>query len=339
MSDHATGFVSGAAALVQETRPLMFESIDEPLGPAAGRFFGGGHRRVGYRMNDVLIEGEQGVVQAEVQVTYPADWSSKLRDVELRPHLSTIDAMVLATHAAGLLIEQHFGLDQERVRTLRIRRIDIKAGAVPFEEGLERVAVSARLRPAAAGGRMPASQGSTVDCEVGNMTVRCEVEHPPRAPRRQQRRRRMSRDELAGMDALHRAAYQVRSQRIGTLSVDVERLSTEAVVTLGPGTMTMLDSFVVSLQMGQVLLYELDELDRATSDTLWMRNTTISCDGSAAASVSPLVATTALVGSMLLAARGERWRTATIVGECHGVRTRCAIAHRLPDATRSERLS
>jgi hypothetical protein len=37
-----------------------------------------------------------------------------------------------------------------------------------------------------------------------------------------------------------------------------------------------------------------------------------------------------LQNSGLVEARGGTWRTATIAGDCLGVRTRCAVTHRLP---------
>ena len=82
--------------------------------------------------------------------------------------------------------------------------------------------------------------------------------------------------------------------------------------------------------MGQVLLYELDGIRRADSNTLWMRRTTMTADPEALASASTSGVVAALEEPRLLTAGAERWRTATIVGDCQGVLTRCAVAHRLP---------
>ena len=94
----------------------------------------------------------------------------------------------------------------------------------------------------------------------------------------------------------------------------------------------MIDSFVISLQLGQVLLYELDELTRAGSETLWMRQTTIVADTPYRPAAGAIPVAAALHDSRLVTARGARWRTAAIVGRTQGLTTRCAVAHQLPDA-------
>lgn len=108
------------------------------------------------------------------------------------------------------------------------------------------------------------------------------------------------------------------------------RLLGARIDTAPVAAVSMLDSFVTSLQLGQVLLYEADRVPRAESNTLWMRNTTISTDSPHRRAVGSFPVSVTLVDSRRIVARGETWRTATIFGACRGVQTRCAVAHRIP---------
>jgi hypothetical protein len=94
----------------------------------------------------------------------------------------------------------------------------------------------------------------------------------------------------------------------------------------------MVDSFAVTLQLGQVLLYAVDGTSRGASSTLWMRHTTITAVQARARPVGGRFDTTTMLqDSRRLDANGGTWRTAAITGDCLGVRTRCAVTHRLPD--------
>jgi len=93
---------------------------------------------------------------------------------------------------------------------------------------------------------------------------------------------------------------------------------------------TFVDCFVTSLQLGQVLLYELDETSRSSSNTLWMRTTEL-----AAGIPHPapdLSLRTSLAGASIVEMGGAAWRTADVLGELGGLRLRCAVAHALPRA-------
>lgn len=121
------------------------------------------------------------------------------------------------------------------------------------------------------------------------------------------------------------------------LTVDVAavgRAGTGRIDAAPAGMASMLDSFVASLQLGQILLYEADGLTRAESETLWMRTTTVTAVEPHLRATGTFPVTASLIDSTRIVARGEPWRTATILGEGGGIRTRCAVAHRLPTGTR-----
>jgi hypothetical protein len=326
-------------------------SIDDYLGPAEGRFFGHGYRRVHYDLADgVTVDG--GGVHARVGVSYPADWSRKAGAADRVPHLSTLDALILGARFAETALHTAYGLDAAQTRRAWLRRVDIRAGNTPYERGLDAVAVAARVAGTEPAPCSLCGHRSTVDVRVGNMTLRCEIEHE--AVHGRPPAQRDGGGDGSGA-RLYGDGFRDRSAEIADLAIAGVESRARAAVTLasyaaargacGPGRMarpadgleahyqpslSMIESFVVSLQLGQVLLYELDGVARADSNTLWMRHTTIEATTPFRPAVAPVAATVSLQDSRRLTARGGTWRTATIVGHSPGLRTRCAVAHELP---------
>ncbi len=339
------------------TSELYLDSVDEYLGPAESRFFGSGYRRVRYVVRDLAMDhhsaqhesGGSVPLRATVGVVYPTDWSSKSAHVELRPHLSTVDALILGVRLSETCLEHATDMDDRLRRTAWLRRVDIKAGSEPNEEGLDAVAVEAVLRETTAAPDTMGGHISVVDCRIGNMTVRCEVEHGvgPASSGRGTAAGSVSSAPLRR----YGDGYQHQSQLVEKVRIDPASQHAEALVTVDPApgqgllgdgleaqyhpSVSMVDSFVVSLQLGQVLLYELDRFPRAESNTLWMRHTSITRDTPHRSAADPFEATASLVDARLLRTAGGIWRTATIVGDCQGVRTRCAVTHQLPITAQS----
>jgi hypothetical protein len=314
---------------------FTLESIDDYLGPATGRFFGSGYRRVRYRIADLTLatDADTPRLGATVAIWYPDNWSTKAKAQPIRPHLSTIDALILGARMSSLALTALPGLDEESRRAAWLRRVDIKASATPTEEGLEALPVTAELRSTCADGGQAAS---VVACRVGPMTVQCELVHAmstTTAPR-------PGIEELieTTQDGPYGMTLHEKWQHIEQVQV-IPDGQAEALVSVArpeapsPAPLvSMVDAFVVSLQLGQVLLYELDGVERARSNTLWMRSTRLTSDGPYKATEGPFPASASLADPRLLKARGATWRTASIVGECLGIRTHCAVAHEVPDA-------
>lgn len=291
---------------------IELNSADDYLGPAAERFFGAGYRRVEYSARGTGLTPDGAT--STVSIVYPGDWSTKLPGSAQRPHLSTIDTLILAVRAA----EFHARHVDGRTGEVGVRRVDIKAPSAPVEETLDRVPVTATLRSAT-----PA--GSTYDVRVASMRTRVELVHGG--------------DEAAdaafeGRPSAYGSGFRRQSQQLGNLVVDVEAASASADVTVhgddGPAV-SLIDSFVVALQLGQILLYETDGIARSQSNTLWMRHTTLTAaEAARPAAPGPFRTVTTLEDSRLVENHGRTWRTATICGDCLGARTRCAVAHLIP---------
>jgi hypothetical protein len=308
------------------------ESIDDYLGPAAGRFFGSGYRRVSYRFEHLALGtgADVGRLEATVAVGYPRDWSTKATTHPIRPHLSTVDALVLGARLSALALTAVPGLDEESRRTAWLRRMTIHASVTPVEEGLDALPVSAGLRSTSPEGTGAAS---VVACRVGPMRVECELVHPrptTTGPRPGPAELIASTEEGPYGLAIHGQRQQIEQVEVadGRANALVSVTPLEASSPTPP--VSLVDAFVVSLQLGQVLLYELDGVERARSNNLWMRSTTLTSSGPHRAADGPIPVTASLAGTRLLRARGATWRAASIVGDSLGIRTRCSVAHELP---------
>lgn len=325
---------------------LYYENVDDRLGPAEKRAFGAGFRRSSHTTGRVRVEG--GRVEARAGVHYPADWSSK-GGVDQLPHLSTVDVLVIGAQLAELAIARSHGLDAEQRGAMWLRDVRIRAGRVPLEEGLDDFAVSAVLVDTGDEDVIvPGFRISTVDAQVGPLRITCVVEHPPSA------------GTGAGLDApgedsldvmlgdpgarYYGGGYRAVRTSVGALKVDRSTSGATATATVRVGdhpagegldgfrqpSVSMIDCFVTGLQIGQVLLYELDAVDRAHSQTLWMRQTTWEVASPAPVRPGPVAVRAALENVRLLErAADDRWRTADITTRMAGLSMRCSVAHRL----------
>ncbi|MFF4170128.1 AvrD family protein [Streptomyces sp. NPDC001744] len=335
------------------TSALTLKSIDDYLGPGEGRFFSRGYQRATYLVRDVVatpLGTERPGVRATVDVGYPADWSRKKDGTDLRPHLSTVDALVLGVQLAELHLVHAYGLRGAARSTMRLRAVVLRAGGAPQEELLGIPASSRLVRteevPGAAGRFLSVHDGA-----VGSLRVRCEIEHDA-GERATGEGRFDSLDEGLG-DGRFRfygEGFKRRRHVIGNVEVDMEELTAGADVhfrddrpaggvalgvdaATGPAV-SPVDAFVVNLQLVQVLMYELDRIDRANSNTLWMMQTVLT----AADTVPPLPtdpsepgrATARLLSKRLLPLRGGIWRSVEIEAGLAGIGLRCSFAHELP---------
>lgn len=311
------------------TAPLLYSSVDQLLGSRHTRFFGEGFKRVGHRLGDIAVRPGHGgqAVTATAGLALPRDWSRKGVD-EQPPHLSTIDAMLFSAQLAGLYLAHTHGLGAED--GFGVRSAVLKAGKAPQETGLDRFGVSAAVLGT------EARQGglrSEFDCLVGILAVRLTVDHGGSPAALRGDRRYDDAGELPGPwnGAPYGADHRKRTQLLTGVEVDRYALTAAADLAISGGGNagpTMVDLFVSALQLGQVLLYGLDSIARADSDTLWMRRTVIDRTDDAADGRL----TVRLEAERLLEAATGTWRGADVVAAHAGVELRCTVAHRLPHA-------
>jgi len=250
---------------------LAYPSVDDKLGDRRTRFFGEGFKRVTHAVTNVSVTPATGTVEATAGLSLPGTWSQK-GQAEQRPHLSTIDAMLLAAQLTGLYTGHTVEHDPTRFRVLGVK---IRAGAQPDEDGLEQFPVHAVHRSTT--DASDGEQTTTVDCRIGGMAVTVTAAHPAGTPVDAPGFYAQA-GHLPGVwnDRPYGVDHCTQAQLLTDVHADVTDLRASARLELtGESVFTAIDLFVSALQLSQVLLYELDGVDRACSNTLWMRRTDI----------------------------------------------------------------
>ncbi|MEV8335055.1 AvrD family protein [Streptomyces niveus] len=303
---------------------LRYPSVDARLGERDSRFFGEGFKRVTHILTHISVLPAAGTIEATAGLSFPGRWSRK-GDHHQRPHLSTIDAMLLAAQLTGLYTAHTYDHRSDGFRVLDVK---LKAGASPDEDALDRFAVSANCVSSthADGGLR-----TVMDCRIGSMHVAVTAAHPAAVPSVSPGRYPLP-EHLPGVwnTAPYGVDHHERAQLLDDVLVDLAGLEAAATLTLTAednGPLTGIDLFVAALQLGQVLLYELDGGDRATSNTLWMRKTHLGLTGTGANSGR---FTVRLDNTRTLHNKQGTWRTGRIAARHGGLTLACDVAHLLP---------
>jgi hypothetical protein len=335
---------------------LSYGSIEDYLGPAATRFFGRGFRRVTHHVTDLTVDPfdlKRGT-HAKVTIEYPADWSKKGK-LDLPPHLSTVDMLLLGAELSEVHLAHACGLDESARNRMWLRKVILKAGNEPQEDLTDLDGTATLVRTVPVPDR-PGIHESVYATSIGAMSARCFIQHPEGAPAGVAGGRYATVDDVlgAGGSRYFGDGFKGRSQRIDDVRIDMSNLTGSASVRLdeegdgGPPTRGMegawqpsaslVDCFVVDLQLAQILMYELDSIRRQDSHTLWMLKTTLEAPAPDRPYDGPLGTTVAVTGKHLLPLRGATWRNVDVTGECAGISLRCSFAHQLP-TTASARAS
>jgi hypothetical protein len=333
---------------------LFFDSMEDYLGPAATRFFATGYRRVCHQVLDVRTTcGDCEIPGAEATVTveYPHDWSKKTEAMDILPHLSSVDMMVLGAQLCEAHLSHAYGLDAEARRRMRLKRVTLRAGTTP-QEDLVALKASATLRKTNVLPEDDSRFLSVYRCKIGVMQAGFDIEHEicerPAADAAY-----ASIDEILGPAATryYGEGFTCGRHVIDDVRVDMAALRADATVQFGltldgrlptdgvdgasHPSISVIDCFVVSLQMVQVLLYEMDSLTRQDSDTLWMLSTVLEAPEAWEPYSGPVAASAGITSKHLVVLNDRDWRSVTIEGACGGVKLRCSFAHRLPDGAQS----
>jgi hypothetical protein len=340
--------------MTQLTRP---GKVDDYLGPGANRFFGAGYKRANQRLTGIVVDigaDGAGTARAEASVDYPPDWSRKGSTDQL-PHLSSIDVLLIGGEIAEAYLTRALDLSVTERAALRLRKVRLQAGSSPVEEELAAFPVRARIGAPAPLTGWADTAVSVVDCQVGKLRARLEVLHAAKPPAPRVARYA---DADAALGAPHRrpyaAAHRDKTQTVDGIQLDLAARTATArlaaswttpdelrLTGLDSGAhrgITAVDVFVAAIQLGQILLYELDGLSRADSNTLWMRQTTIVIGAPGRPGAGPGTLRVRLADAELLTAGdGGQWRSARIEADFDHFAIACAVAHRLPTLTGRKR--
>ncbi|MGF6398609.1 hypothetical protein ABH905_002275 [Pseudomonas frederiksbergensis] len=306
---------------------FSFSHIENHLGPATDRFFGGGFKHVEYGTRHLSLT--ESTVVSSVSLSYPAGWSKKIGSGELVPHLSTIDALAIAINLCQDILLKTF----KNIDCFWVKKISIKAGKKP-EEDLSDIKAQMTEESTCVD-----SHGDThflFDGRVGVMALQLEVVMPAAYE--------VDIDRESVGNSYYALGFRKRTQLIDDIVFDSPLKAISKLIVVDdepdlpssgieanyPHVVTPIDAFVSHLQIAQVLLYKLDGLKRGESNTLWMRSTHITAEDPAKRSATARVLMTELKGANIVSVKGEDWRVAEIVGHLSGMTVSCSVAHLLP---------
>jgi hypothetical protein len=332
---------------MQTDTPSAIGSIDQHLGPAHGRFFGEGFKRVNHSLTNLVIQltGDHGYISGTCGLTYPRDWTHKSSG-RVRPHVSSIDGVVLAVELADAYLTHRYGLDLGERRRMWLRSFEMRATSPQEEVG--RFAVLASHTGSLAVSGSLCAHVSTFQCRIGTMGLTCMIEHDIRSQTASDGSYSSSTEILGdSTDRYYGEGYQHRTQEITGVMPAADGQSVRATITVADElsrsdcglaghyqpAVSMIDCLLVLAQLAQVLAYRIDGIDREKSSTLWMRRLAMS-------SPTPLLPLDATVGAVVAVRRGRLlevgqgfWRLLDLTGQFGVVKALGSIAHVLPYAS------
>ncbi|WP_161952728.1 AvrD family protein [Actinoplanes sp. TFC3] len=324
--------------------------IDDHLGSAEHRYFGSGHKQVFQRILNLAwtpAAAEAGSLRTEAQGTaeirYPVAWSYKSNNAIGPAHVSTIDALALSLRMVEAFLSSGFGLTADQISRAWLSRYTMRPSSRPHTDMHD---VPLRIvRGESRTDDRPSGRASTeFVCAVGGIKVRCHVEHDAGEAQR------MGTALSLVTAPYHCGGYRRRTHEITDVTLAAAGTSVAATVWVcdtaqaGAGAgelgaayqpaLTTLDATIVYAQLGQVLMYSLDEVSRGDTNTLWMRAVDMSCSSPNSTLPGPMSCASSVTRSSVLNVAGQQWRVSAMRGSMANTTVTYSLGHRLPGEER-----
>ncbi|MBH0776172.1 AvrD family protein [Nocardia bovistercoris] len=326
----------------------VFSSYDEPLGPRSDRYFGDGYKKVSPDLTTLRIARSTGPGaehRGVARLSYPAAWSRKQHG-ELVPHVSSVDTIMLAAALCDAAITHTRDLNSEEAGRMWVRHASVRSGASPHID-LDNIPVTAAVT-ATAESEDDESE-TTFAFRVGNLSGSMTIVHPIgigplTVP---------GYDRIETLHEIHgpRPHYYLDGVKDHTLSAthivvddQATRITGRHRVNAGVeggysgaesahwNSVSPIDLIVGAAQLSQILLYRMDGLNRAKSNTLWMRKLEFVTDGPHRLADDEFDGTVEIRRAPVIDRGGQRWRSADLlIKEFRGLTGSCLLAHQIPD--------
>ncbi|GGK49249.1 AvrD family protein [Salinarimonas ramus] len=286
-----------------------FPNIDDFLGTRQTRYFGDGYLKSSQAIRDFQLTGRLDVVEFTClgSVKLPEVWSQKGETLQV-PHSSTIDVIEFALEAVRLF--HGWSRRTEELTIDRIQSISIVAGKTPVEDDLAAVRITGRVHKADDGLEV-------MDLVVANMDVTIKLR--------------------PGIATGRKLTLSRKPVRLDHVMLNTSEMRASALATSDSSdpaeAWSLAGSFACTLQLGQLLLYTLDDVTRATSNTLWMKRTEITF-GDVVPCIGPVQPIHAYLDDVLKYEKPDGvWRRANGCAAICNVHITCRVTHRLPTPT------
>lgn len=293
---------------------LKIANAEHYLGEASGRFFSAGYRNVSYLLQNEKVTLNE--VNALLTLNYPDSWSVKKNGKALKPHLSSIDVLIVAANLCSTMLDNH----KLSVKH-SIRQITVVAAKTPVED-LQAIPVYLQ--------RLDSSTSrQLIEGSVGNMRVKIvtqalsdqitESQHSLLDPRFMQN----------GYKQVQHDIQQISIKNSRQAEAKVRKTDSQGVCSV----FNLIDAFVTGMQLGQIMLYEMDQITRRNSSNLWMRSISITDErlsDDIIDDMSDATNMTASLDNVSLTRKAEQsWRCADIVASINHIHFRCSVAHQI----------
>ncbi|WP_144629548.1 AvrD family protein [Arthrobacter woluwensis] len=294
-------------------------TVDSILGPASDRYFGSRYAQVIptiEHLDSWQSQNGRHTAKGTASIQISGLWSKKGARTAV-PHLGTIDVLSLSLQATEAALAR-----LARPVSWTVTLLEVRAPSQPVESGFEALPLALILDTT--------EDMARSEVVVGGFTVSIGL-----APQE------LPEGGLNGTGSVYRDVFRSRVPELAPIDRVQDVIRTQVSVGVGtPGPtptaldatkargLNLIDAFVTVLQLGQVLLYELDGLTRADSETLWMRTTRMAACTTTAPSTT---ATATLENPRIRTLRQGTWRLATITGALgEHFTVSCAVAHHIP---------
>ncbi|MEH6948481.1 AvrD family protein [Bacillus sp. JJ634] len=264
----------------------MYVNIDEILGDHCKRFFSFGYKHVKHRLADIKVNPSVQSASAVASIFYPADWSTKDEDTELKPHLSTLDGLIISIHLNTLFIDSLYNLNEFQKSHIWIRKVRMKSGATALLD-LENIRITTKLIKTEITTDSLCGHLTTFKTQIGNMSIEMVLDHYINE---------FSFDAKSFKDigaafekvntSYYGSYYRECNRDLMDLQLDTENKQISAWIKINYPDQTdisngissiyypfytPIDTFVCASQQIQALFYLMDNIDRDKSNNLWMR--------------------------------------------------------------------
>ncbi|GHU38273.1 hypothetical protein FACS1894193_12290 [Bacilli bacterium] len=321
----------------------FFKDIDDILGDKATRYFGSGYKQVTYDILEITFADD--IISATTTIHYPLSWSKKDNKTELVPHLSTIDATYIGLQLSESFLTQQFSLELVSRNELFIKSLHLKAKNGVLEN-LNQIACKIVHS---------VSSGVLYDChkfsgQIGNIVFYSEIEMPTNLNASKTFLSHQFRDvaEILGNPKARYFGdiYRQTQHTIKNIETDCDNLISKAEIEvsnqifdlkhhgldasyLSDITPSVLDCIIAIAQLSQVLLYEMDDLNRKSSQTLWMRQIKIERKR-----IGQEISKASLINvekSKVVRIKEGKWRMVDLAGTFYNYNFQYSLAHILPE--------
>ncbi|GAB2023003.1 AvrD family protein [Pseudolactococcus yaeyamensis] len=317
------------------------KDVDEILGDKEYRYFGNGYKNVHYDILNLSLEPEK--ITAFTTIHYPLAWSKKDTPKELVPHLSTIDAAYIGLQLSEVFLITLLDLKNILRNQMFIKTLHLKAKNGVLED-LSKVSCEISYS-VVTGEPYDKHQFSG---QIGNIAFYSEIELPPCPVRPLVKKCYEEVDEILGdsQDRYFGRLYEHTKHYIKNIETDCDKFTSQADIHVenqvfnidkhyGIDTFhlsnfqpSVIDCIVAIAQLSQVLIYEMDDLDRKNSQTLWMRNVKIDRKRVTESEYHP--SSIQVEKSKMIKMRQEKWRMVDLEGKFFNYQFRYSLAHILP---------